>query len=250
MVPTTTAQLKTAHDLSDVTALILAGGLGTRLHRVVSDRSKTVATVSGRPFLAYLLDQLTAAGVRHVVLCTGHLAASVRRGFGESYGTARIEYSQESTPLGTAGALRLALPLSRSDVVLVMNGDSYCEADLREMWRAHRLSEADGTILLTEAPDTRRYGRVQVNDDGYVARFEEKASHAGRGWVNAGVYLLSTKLVMTIRPFGESSLEREMLPAWAGRGLRAYRTRGRFLDIGTPESYERAEHFFTKVRVG
>jgi len=249
MTPTTSVQPKTAHDLSDVTALILAGGLGTRLRTVVSDRSKTVATVAGRPFIAYLLDQLIAVGVRHVVLCTGYLGASVRRRFGERYGPARIEYSHEPAPLGTAGALRLALPLCRSDVALIMNGDTYCEADLREMWRAHRLSGADGTILLSETLDTRRYGRVEVDDEGYVAAFEEKIPHARRGWVNAGVYLLSTKLLMAIRPFTESSLERDMLPAWAARGLRAHRTRGRFLDIGTPESYERAEQFFRKVQI-
>ena len=109
-----------------VTAAILAGGLGTRLRSVVKDRPKVLAEIRGVPFLTYLLDQLAAAGVRDVVLCTGYMGEQVRSAFGDSYGGMCLSYSQESSPLGTAGALRLALPLFKSSSVLVMNGDSFC----------------------------------------------------------------------------------------------------------------------------
>jgi NDP-sugar pyrophosphorylase family protein len=231
-------------DLAGVTAAILAGGLGTRLRPVVANRPKVLAEIRERPFLAYLLDQLAGAGIRHVVLCTGYLGEQVRTVFGDSYSSLRLIYSQESSPLGTAGALRLALPLFESDSVLVMNGDSFCQANLRAFWAWHCARGADATLLLTKVPDTRRYGRVQVDENGLVLRFDEKGDKDGPGWINAGIYLLNHRLLLTIPASGAVSLEREMFPTWIGRGLYGYRSEGRFLDIGTPEAYALAEQFF------
>lgn len=231
-------------DLASVTAAILAGGLGSRLRSVVADRPKVLAEIRGRPFLAYLLDQLAGAGVRYVVLCTGYLAEQVQAVFGDSYGSLRLVYSQESSPLGTAGALRLALPLFQSDSVLIMNGDSFCEADLRAFWAWHCARGADATLLLIEIPDTKRYGRVHVDENGLVLRFDEKGHNGEPGWINAGIYLLNHHLLLTIPASGAVSLEREVLPAWIGRGLYGYRSEGGFLDIGTPEAYNTAEQFF------
>jgi len=112
-----------AASLSDVTAVVLAGGLGTRLRSVVADRPKALAPVHGRPFLAYLLDQLAASNCRSVVLCTGYLGEQIRDAFGETYKSLRLRYSQERQPLGTAGALKLALPQIASDLVLVLKAD-------------------------------------------------------------------------------------------------------------------------------
>ena len=125
---------RTTHvtDFSDVTAVILAGGLGTRLRSVIADRPKVLAEVRGRPFLAYLLDQLIVAGSRSVVLCTGYCGEQILRTFGERYGPLRLSYSQERTPLGTAGALRAGLGQFGSDSVLALNGDSYCSLDLKK----------------------------------------------------------------------------------------------------------------------
>ena len=252
--------LAAVQDLASVTAAILVGGLGTRLRSVVADRPKVLAEVRGRPFLTYLLDQLAGAGVRTVVLCTGYLGEQVQAMFGDSYGSLRLVYSQESSPLGTAGALRLALPLFKpglspglerseaeanvSDSVLVMNGDSFCQANLRAFWAWHCARGADATLLLTRMPDTKRYGRVHVDADGLVLRFDEKDDEGGPGWINAGIYLLSHRLLLTIPANRTVSLEQEVFPAWIGRGLYGYRSEGRFLDIGTPEAYTVAEQFF------
>jgi NDP-sugar pyrophosphorylase family protein len=135
-----------------VTAAILAGGLGTRLRSVVADRPKVLAEVRGRPFLSFLLDQLAAAGVRYVVLCTGYRGEQVQAAFGNSYGGLRLAYSQEPSPLGTAGALRWALPLCESDVVLALNGDSFCDADLPAFWDWRCARGAEATLLLTRTP--------------------------------------------------------------------------------------------------
>ena len=233
-------------DLGQCTAVILAGGLGTRLRSVVADRPKVMAEVRGQPFLTYLLEQLAQAGFKHTVLCTGYLGEQVKATFGDTYSSLHLEYSQESSPLGTAGALQLALPLFQSDRVLVVNGDSFCHANLREFWAWYTAKGAEAALLLTQVADTKRYGRVQVEPSGQVLKFEEKGDTEGAGWINAGIYLLERRLLSTIPKSRAVSLETEMFPKWIERGLYGYCSPGRFLDIGTPESYAIAEQFFAR----
>ncbi|MEK9148068.1 MAG: sugar phosphate nucleotidyltransferase, partial [Patescibacteria group bacterium] len=118
------------HGLSGITAAILAGGLGTRLRSVLADKPKVLAEIYGRPFLSYLLDQLNDAGVRRVVLLIGYRGDEIRNVFGDYYKNLKIRYSEESSPLGTGGAVRLALPILDSDPAFIMNGDSFCDADI------------------------------------------------------------------------------------------------------------------------
>ncbi|MGB9105690.1 MAG: HAD-IIIA family hydrolase, partial [Terriglobales bacterium] len=143
-----------------MTAAVLAGGLGKRLQSVISDRPKVLAPVAGRPFLAYLLEQLVQAGAGKAVICTGHLAEQVRATFGGSFGPMPLIYSQEQQPLGTAGALRQALPLLDSDPVLVLNGDSYCDVDIA----AFRVSAASLADPISASPVSVR--RVAAAPDG------------------------------------------------------------------------------------
>jgi len=240
-----TKEFPAVQNLADVTAAILAGGFGTRLRPVVDDRPKVLAEIRGRPFLAYLLDQVAAAGLRSVILCTGYMGERVQALFGHTYGDLHLAYSQEVSPLGTAGALRLALPSFASDPVLIMNGDSFCETDLQAFWTWHCARGADGTLLLNKMLDTKRYGQVRVDTEGLVQSFDEKSDYGVSGWINAGIYLLSRRLLLTIPTSMAASLEREMFRGWIGQGLYGYRSAGRFLDIGTPASYSRAEQFFT-----
>ncbi len=229
--------------LAKVTTVILAGGLGCRLRSSVANRPKVLAGVKGRPFLAYLLDQALAWGIDRVVLCTGYLGEQVRDTFGEAYRGLKLAYSQESEPRGTAGCLRLALPMFDSNPVLVMNGDSFCQMDLAKFWDWHHKRGAAGTILLAKVIDTGQFGTVKVDSDGHVLCFEEKGEGQGPGWVNAGIYILSRKLLFTIPEQGSVSLERDIFPAWVGRSLYGYCSEARFLDIGTPESYSKAQRF-------
>lgn len=233
-------------DFAETMAVILAGGMGTRLSSLVADRPKVLAEVQGRPFLAYLLDQLASAGISDVVLCTGYMAEAVRAMFGESYADLSLSYSPESRPMGTGGALRLALPLLKSDSVFVLNGDSYCEVDLRAVWDSHCSRRATLTLVVKRVADATRFGQVRIKADGAVIGFEEKAKQGVGGLINAGIYLVGRSLLQTIRAKGAASLEQEMFPAWIGHGLYGYETRGRFMDIGTPESYEAAQHFFER----
>jgi len=233
--------------LGAVTALILAGGLGTRLRAVVPDRPKVLAPVAGRPFLTFLLDQLAEAGIGRLILCTGYLGEQIRGRLGPTYRELRIQYSQEAAPLGTGGALRQAQRLIDAGTALVMNGDSFCEVDLAEFRAWHQERHAAASMLVRWVPDARRFGRVRVDEAGLIRGFEEKGGPEGGGWINAGIYWLSLDLIRTIPSGVAISLEREVLPVWVEAGLvHGCPGEGAFLDIGTPEAYREAESFFGK----
>lgn len=233
--------------LADITAVILAGGMGTRLRPIISDRQKVVAEVFGKPFITYLMDHLIEAGIRRVVLCTGYQSEEVREKLGDSYKDLALAYSEESIPLGTGGALRQALPLCSSSVLLVMNGDSFCEVDLAEFYDYHDGMKVMGSLVVSQASDTSRYGKVEIDSDGRITSFVEKSSSSGPGWINAGIYLLNSELITEIDAAGSSSLEQTMFPQWIERRLAGYPSTGRFLDIGTPESFTEATSFFASA---
>ncbi len=228
-----------AERLNKLCVAVLAGGLGSRLCSVVADRQKVVAPIGGRPFLYRILDQLADAGLRRVVLCAGYKAEEVAATIGANYRGMSIRYSTEPRPLGTAGALGHALPLLESDPVLALNGDSYCEVDLAAFHEAHDRHNA--TLVVTEVGDTSRFGRVVFDERGAITGFAEKGGATGRGWINAGVYLLGRAVLESIPTGRVVSIERETFPAWVGRGLYAFCARGKFVDIGTPDSYASAQ---------
>jgi NDP-sugar pyrophosphorylase family protein len=224
-----------------IPALILVGGLGTRLRPLLPDHQKVVAPVAGRPFLFRLLDQLADAGLTRVVLCTGYKAEQVTVTVGSDYRGLAITYSRERDALGTAGALRHALPDTPSHTLLAMNGDSYCEVNLRALWESHCRSQANATLVVTQVPHTGAGGRVTFDEHGAIISFVEKGSSTESGWMNAGIYMLE-RLVLEGVPTGRPvSIEREVFPAWVGRGVHAFPAAGKFLDIGTPESYTSAQ---------
>ncbi len=196
-------------------AIVLAGGLGTRLRGVVDDLPKPMASVHGRPFLAFVLDQLADSGFRGAILATG--------------------YRHE--------AIRLACDGVRAGNVFVLNGDTYLELDFRAMLDAHATSGAELTMAICQVPDVARYGSLELSD-GTVRAFLEKG-HSGPGWINAGTYILGPKLRTRLRSHGAFSFEHDLLvPGVKSIGALAFRSSGRFIDIGTPEDYARAQLFF------
>ena len=233
-------------EIADLTVALLAGGLGTRLRTVLPDRPKVLAQIGTRPFLAYLLDQIAAAGCRSVVLCTGYLGEQIASAFGQNYGGLRISYSREREPLGTGGAVRLAMPSVDTKWVLVMNGDSFCQIDLGDFWQWHCQRQASASLALARVARSERYGLVKLDRAARVVEFSEKNS-TGEAWINAGIYFLSRELIQSISPNTSVSLEREVFPRWVGRGLYGYRAPGPFLDIGTPEDFAGAENFFARL---
>jgi NDP-sugar pyrophosphorylase family protein len=226
-------------------ALILAGGLGTRLRAVVADRPKPMAAVAGRPFITFLLEHLVRHGYRRAILCVGHMGAAVPPVLGDSFASLRLDYSFEPMALGTAGALRNAAGLVGEEQVLAMNGDSFCDVDLHQLEQAHRRHGGAATLTVLAQDDRRRAGGVSVGPGARVVAFESRPAATGPGLINAGVYMLR-RAALDLVPTGRAvSLEEEIFPSMVARGeLFAWQTRGRFIDIGTPESYTAAHSFF------
>jgi D-glycero-alpha-D-manno-heptose 1-phosphate guanylyltransferase len=236
--------------LSRCTAAILAGGLGTRLRPALADRPKVLAPVHGRPYLAYVLDRLAAAGIRETVLLTGYQADQVFQALGERHATMKLVHSPEAKPLGTGGALRNALDKLSSPLILLLNGDSWCDVDLADFFKFHQQTGAAVSMVLARVADPARFGKVEIDPDGRVQVFAEK-QHGAANWINAGVILIARCLIEETPP-GRISLERDLLPRWLDEGKRVfgYRHAGTFLDIGTPESYAQAESLIPRMPRG
>ena len=231
--------------------IILAGGQGTRLRQVVADRPKVLAPVLARPFIFFLLDQLAEAGLKTVVISTGYMAEMVEGAIGPEYRGMAVSFSQETTPLGTGGGLALAarqavrLTAVDNPLVLAMNGDSYMDADFGQYLDWFHRRERRASLLLARVPDASRFGRVSLGPDEAVTSFVEKGQEAGPGLINAGAYLVPAALLAALPTDRMCSIEREFFPGLIGQGLYGLSHPGEFIDIGTPESYARAEAFLS-----
>lgn len=221
-------------------AIILAGGLGTRLRSVVGNLPKPLAPVQGRPFVAWLLDILEQQGIRRVILATGYKAEVVCTVLGSRWKRMSLEYAVETIPLGTGGAIAHAARCLESDSAFVLNGDTYLELDYRAFAVAMRHRDAKIGMALAYVPDVRRYGAVNVEQERVVG-FSEKGSK-GPGWINAGVYWLARAAWEPLDATRSYSFEQEILPIEASRGrVFGYLTTHAFIDIGVPGDYQRAQ---------
>jgi NDP-sugar pyrophosphorylase family protein len=232
----------------DIDAVILAGGLGTRLRSVVADVPKPLAPVNGEPFLNQLLRSLEPAGrIRKVVLALGYMAEKAAAYYEQNAGFAfSLDFSVETTPLGTGGAIKQALARTTSPVVLALNGDSFIEFSLSGLIAAHTSGHADFTMVLKELDDPSRFGTVRLDNAGRVMSFAEKQDQSGRGFINAGVYLFARDLFAACPGDRAVSLEKELLPGFIGKhSVQAFITQGKFIDIGLPETYNVSGQFFS-----
>ena len=220
--------------------IILAGGLGTRLASRLNQIPKSMAPVGGRPFLEILLDQLIVAGIGRVILSVGHLRDVIVQRFGNRYRDVPIDYAIEESPLGTGGAMRLALERAHEASVFVLNGDTYIDADFSGMVELHEASGRPLTIAAVRANNTARYGGVLI-EDGRMTGFVEKGL-AGSGWINGGLYRIDRSF-----PWPEGlpepfSFETDVLVPFVSEiQPAAFRCEGYFLDIGVPEDFDRAQ---------
>jgi len=221
-------------------ALVLVGGLGTRLRSIVKDRPKPMSPVGGRPFLAYVLDLLAKHGIDDVVLCTGYLGQMVEEHFGDGREIGmRLRYSREPEPRGTAGAVRLAADLVSGDDFLMLNGDSLFAVDLRALLDDHRGSGALATLALRPMEDGGRFGAVDLAEDGSIRGFSEKDPSRRNVLINGGVYAFSRELLEKIPEGRAVSLEREIFPDLLGPRFRGVVSGSYFVDMGLPEIYAR-----------
>jgi D-glycero-alpha-D-manno-heptose 1-phosphate guanylyltransferase len=229
-------------------AVLLVGGMGTRLRSVVPNAPKPMAAVGNKSFLELLIRQLRDQGIRRLVMCTGYLADQIEAHFGDGHDwDVAIQYSRELQPLGTAGAVKLAQPyLQDASEFLVMNGDSFMEIDFQQLLQFHRQHRAVISIAVRGVENASRYGTVQLDDDQRVIGFSEKTGAETPGLVNAGVYIFDRQVLPQI-PQGPSSLERDIFPRLLERGVYALEQQGVFIDIGTPEDYARAQQIYDRL---
>ena len=226
----------------DTPAILLVGGMGTRLQPILPFTPKPLAKVGNMPFLQLLVLQLRSQGIRRMVMCTGHLADQIEEEFGDGHKwDVAIDYSKESRPLGTAGAVKFAERyLPQVSDFLVMNGDSFLELDFRQFIRFHREHGGLISMAVRRVPDAARYGTVQLDTLNRVVGFSEKTGARVPGVVNGGVYVFNRAILDHI-PHGPASLEKDVFPRLLEHGVYALEQHGMFIDIGTPEDYARAQ---------
>jgi D-glycero-alpha-D-manno-heptose 1-phosphate guanylyltransferase len=225
-------------------AIVLAGGLGTRLQPIVPDIPKPMAPVNGRPFLEFELDYWIRQGVTRFVMSVGYKHETVKNHFGPSYCGIELAYAIEDRPLGTGGGLLLACgSLKHGGPFLVLNGDTYFEVRLAGLQDVHAAHRADITIALFRSPQRGRYMGIRCWPDGEILDLKMAAGEPS-GLANGGVYLVERSAIEggPWRPDTRSSLEDDILPDLLRRGKRllGMECAGRFVDIGVPEDYARA----------
>jgi D-glycero-alpha-D-manno-heptose 1-phosphate guanylyltransferase len=229
-------------------AILLAGGFGTRLQSVVKGIPKPMADINGKPFLHYLIEFYAKQGVNHIVLSVGHLHHIIQKYFGNRYGDVSISYAVENHPLGTGGAIRNSLELTKTNDIFVANGDTLFAVELKKISEFHFSKNADFTIVAREVDDVSRFGSIALDDKLRIKGFEEKNSATGRGFINGGVYL-SDKSFLKRFDFPEKfSIEKDFFEkhfnegAFFGKPCSNY-----FIDIGIPEDYARAKQEFLQM---
>lgn len=228
------------------TAIVLAGGLGTRLRDAVPDLPKTMAPINGRPFLEYLLEYWRIQGVNRFILSVGYLHEVIISHFGDSYRNASIDYVVEHTPLGTGGAVLLAAQkIAVDDHFLLLNGDTYFAVTLQHLTVCAQTHHADCCFSLFRSNQEGRYMTLGLAEDGLI-----KTLQSGKGSIgslaNGGVYFLRRSVLLEDRfPLGTKvSLEEDIFPKAlsVGRRLLGIEFSGIFIDIGVPADYARAAH--------
>lgn len=224
-------------------AVILAGGLGTRLRSVVKEIPKPMAPVNDIPFLAYLLHYLKKYNVNRVILSVGYKYEVIEDFFGKEYKGIELVYALECTPLGTGGGIKNALSYARDKDVYLLNGDTFFEVDLNELSHQFFDKKAPLCLSLKEMFDFDRYGVVTFEDEK-VTGFKDK-EYCKKAWINGGVYALKTDIFSTL-PFEEKfSFETDFMESYFERlAFFVFLSRSYFIDIGIPEDFERAQKEF------
>ena len=222
--------------------VILCGGQGTRLKEILGDTPKALAPVGlNGTFLSHLLQKLWCdTDTERIILATGVGGDQIEEMFGVEYDGIELIYSHEEIPLGTAGALRNALPHITSEQVLVMNGDAWVDTDYGRLMVPDMPLENDGAwICMSWMLEAGEYGYVTIDSYGYIVGFEEKPEENMVGWINAGVYIIPKEMISELPEITPLSLEKEILPTWieAERLFPLYLVDS-VIDIGTPERYQ------------
>lgn len=229
--------------IEEVDVIILCGGQGTRLRSVITDRPKVMAPMGGeRPFLDFLLEDLFSQGVKRVILAVGHLREQIREYYKND---SRIIISEEHEPLGTGGAVKNAASLVQSEHFLVMNGDSACEVDLSDFYKAHTSEDRLLSVVLTRPNERVDAGNVRIDAANRITDFKEKSGESGSTFINGGVYLMRQDALGHMPEQPAFSLEQDFFPKILQQSVYGYVIDSEVMDIGTPERYKKYIPIFT-----
>ena len=220
-------------------AVVLCGGLGTRLGDLTKDMPKPLLEVAGRPFMHHVLGKLAAAGIGDITLATSYHWDKIAQVYGTAWQGLAVRYSVEEEPLGTGGAIRQAMEVAHAEEALVLNGDTLFDMDFNALVALHAQNRAQVSVAVRRVPDVSRYGAVDVDAQGRIVQFGEKLRQ-GEGLINAGVYVVGAGVFQGIEA-SRFSFEQEVLAAGIDRlRLYAMEAAGYFIDIGIPEDLARA----------
>jgi D-glycero-alpha-D-manno-heptose 1-phosphate guanylyltransferase len=228
--------------------VILAGGLGKRLHSVTGGAQKVLAKIGGQPFLEILIDYIASQGGRRFILCVGHGSEEVEKYFKNKYQDREIIFSREDSPLGTGGAIKQGAQHVKTDQFLAMNGDCFCVIDYNALIASHKKHKANATIAITSLPDVRDYGSITVNEKSQIIAFKEKSTLVQAGLINTGTYCLDRGVFNLAQTPQKFSIENDFFPQLVGQGFYAFEVENRFIDIGTPERYSWAQEHLKSLK--
>lgn len=227
-------------------AIILAGGLGTRLRSVVSNLPKCMAPVAGQPFLFYILDYLSNEKFSHVILSLGYKHELVEAWVSQYQWPFRISFSIEEEPLGTGGAVKLALGQATENEVFILNGDTFFAVNLEALYQFHQLKRSDFSIALKQMTQFDRYGNVETDSEGKITAFKEKQP-CENGQINGGIYLMNRRSGLLPEGVEKFSLESDVLQKKVGTAeIYGFVSSVYFIDIGIPEDFAKANVDFCK----
>lgn len=226
-------------------AIILAGGLGTRLQSVISDVPKCMAPVAEKPFLHYVIEFLQKRGIQHLIFSVGYMHEMIEEYLAESYSQLNYTISLENEPLGTGGAIKLAGNKSLQKNILICNGDTLFKVDISLLSKLHLDANAACTLSLKPMHFFDRYGAVELNEDYSVKSFKEKQFYKS-GLINGGLYALNIEEFLKENlpekfSFEKDYLENNVKSRNQKSKLYGIIQDGYFIDIGIPEDYERAQ---------
>ncbi|MGO4893911.1 sugar phosphate nucleotidyltransferase [Flavobacterium sp. W21_SRS_FM6] len=225
-------------------AILLAGGLGTRLHGVTGDAyPKSLAEIAGRPFLHYVVKYLEKQGITRFIFAVSHHSQMIIDNIKANFPNLDCDFSHEEQPLGTGGAIKLALNKVKGSQVLVVNSDSFMEFSLSDFLSFSEENDSNLSIVCTEVKDVSRFGAADIDDNAQLIKFFEKGKQ-GAGFINSGIYLLKKNHQLLSKFFGKFSFENEIL-ANEDVPVFAMKNKGLFFDIGTPNDFEGAQTLIT-----
>jgi mannose-1-phosphate guanylyltransferase len=228
-------------------AVILVGGLGTRLLPLTCNTPKAMMPILNRPFMEHLIVYLKKHGVDEVVLAMGYLPDPIEKGLGDgSRLGVKLVYSVEPKALGTAGAVKYAAQHIRNEPFFVFNGDVITDIDLTEMRRKHDAEKPKISIALTPVENPSAFGVVETNERGMVRRFIEKPPPGTEttNMINAGIYILEPDILEMIPEDTFYMFEKSVFPPLleAGGKMLSYSSKEYWIDIGTPQKYLQVQY--------